>query len=124
MAQNLKSKIKAFSLLELVLSIAILSIGITLVMQTFSYSSRMAGLSCDIISAALLAEDKIQELEFKIKQHTVDKELNTLKEKIDKFTYGYTLNSDSKLNLYGLSFEVSWQRNGRAEKINLLTLLR
>lgn len=124
MAQNLKSKIKAFSLLELVLSIAILSIGITLVMQTFSYSSRMAGLSCDIISAALLAEDKIQELEFKVKQNSIDKELNTVKEKIDQFTYEYAFNLDSKLNLCDLNFEISWQRNGRAEKINLLTLLR
>ena len=58
---------RAFSLIELFVAVAILAVGITTILQAMGHSARVTGLSGDIVSALLLAEDKIQELEFKEK---------------------------------------------------------
>ena len=62
MELNYKPQDKAFSLLELIVAVAILSVGITVVLQAISSSAAATGLSNDIINAVFLAKDKIQEL--------------------------------------------------------------
>lgn len=114
----------AFSLLELVITIAILSIGITAVLQTLSLSVRSTGLSCDIINAVFLAEDKMQELEFKENQNLINREPAEVRDKKDRFEWKYTLNLDTDLRLYKLSFDITWRRANREEKLNLNTYLR
>lgn len=124
MGSNCLRENKAFSLLELVISVAILSVGITVVLQAFSFSARAGGLSCDIINALFLAEDKIQELEFKEKQNLIGAEPAQVNGKNSKFDWVYTLNFDPELNLYKLNLDVTWQRLSRKEAINLDTYLR
>lgn len=123
MALSWNSKAQAFSLVELVISIAILSVGITVVLQALSFSARMSGLSCDIINAVFLAEDKLQELEFKEKQNLIDKQPVEVKGKSSKFDWVYALVFEPKFNLYKLQFDVSWQAATRKEELVLNTYL-
>lgn len=116
-------KNKAFSLLELIIAVAILSVGITVVLQALSFSTRATGLSCDIISAVLLGKDKLQELEFKKeKQNLTD--LGPQEGNLTKFYWNYALNPDPALNLSILDFNITWQRLNRKENLSLNTYLR
>jgi len=84
----------------------------------------MAGLSCDIIDAVFLAEDKMQELEFKEKQGLINKEPGEIRAKLEGFDWKYTLNLDPDLNLYKLNFDIKWLRANREESLDLNTYLR
>lgn len=117
-------KNKAFSLLELIVAIAVLSVGIVVVLQALSHSAQAAGLSCDIINAVFLTQDEMQELEFKEKQNLINREPRQIKEKEGRFEWNYILNPDPGLNLYRVDFNVTWQRSNRAERLNLNTYLR
>lgn len=124
MGLSCSPKNKAFSLLELIVAIAILSIGIVTVLQAFSFSTRVAGIAFDIINAVFLAEDKMQELEFKEKQNLINREPKEAEDKKDKFAWKYVLNPEPDLNLYRLDFDITWQRADRKERIGLNTYLR
>jgi len=106
--------------------VAILSIGITVILQALAFSARMAGLSCDITDALFLAEDKIQELEFKAKQGLVEEGL--ISDRNGKFDWEYGINLDPNLDpalkLYKLNLKINWQKLGRKEELNLNTYLR
>ena len=124
MALNSRLKNKAFSLLELIITVAILSTGIVVVLETFSYSGRMTGLSGDIINAVFLAEDKLQELGYKEKRRLIEKEPPQVKDKKDKFEWEYNISLDQDLDLYRLDFDISWQRANRQEDLQLNTYLK
>ena len=124
MALSWNSKSRAFSLVELVISIAILSVGIMAVLQALSFSARMSGLSCDIVNAVFLAEDKLRELEFKENQGLSDKQSAGVKGKSGKFDWARTLVFEPKINLYKLRFNISWQAAIRKEELDLNTYLR
>jgi len=123
-ALNSRLRNKAFSLLELIITVAILSTGIVVVLQTFSYSARMAGLSGDIINAVFLAEDKLQELGYKEKRRLIEKEPPRVNDKKDKFAWEYNLTLEENLDLYRLDFDINWQRVNRQEELRLNTYLR
>lgn len=115
---------KAFSLFELIIAVTILATGIVVVLQALAYSARMAGLSIDTTSAALLAADKMQELDFKESQRYISGDLLQVKDKNEKFNWEYGLSLDTELNLYKLDFNLTWQRRDREEKINLVSYIR
>lgn len=119
---NCKLSNNGFSLLELIIGIAILSIGIVVILQALSFSARIAGLSRDIIDAVFLAEDKIQELEFKERQNLIINEI--VRDKKGKFEWGYEVNLDSAVNLHRLSLDIGWQKLNRKEELKFNTLLR
>lgn len=119
---NIKNR--AFSLLELIIAIAILSAGIIIVLRALSFSVRLTGISCDMVNAIFLAEDEMQELEFKEKQNLMNKEPAQARGRKNKFEWEYALNLDRDFNLYRLDFEIKWQRANRAESLKLNTFLR
>lgn len=119
---NIKNR--AFSLLELIIAIAILSAGIIIDLRALSFSARLTGISCDIVNAVFLVEDKMQELEFKEKQNLINKEPAQVKGRKNKFEWEYALNLDRDFNLYRLNFDIKWQRANRAESLKLNTFLR
>jgi len=116
-------KNRSFSLLELIIGIAILSIGIITVLQALSFSLRAAGLSCDIIKAVFLARDKMQDLEFKEKQKLISKEPPQAQGEQDKFSWQYVLTPEADLTLYKLGLNITWQRPNREENLSLNTYL-
>lgn len=113
---------KAFSLLELIIAIAILSIGIVAVLQAFSFSSRSTGLFCDFLDAVFLAEDKIQDLELKERQKLLKEE--EIRGSKDKFNYSYNITQDPVSKLYKVNFDITWERLSRKETINVSTYLK
>lgn len=118
-------KNKAFSLLEVIITVSILSIGIVIILEAFSFSARVTGLSCDITRAVFLSEDKIQKLEFKERRNQVTNEQQSGKN--DKFIWSYSIGLEpahSALRLYKLDFNISWERLSRQERINLTTYLK
>ena len=115
---------KAFSLLELIIAIAILSVGITAVLQAVSYSTSVAGLSCDMISAVMLAEDNLQELEYKESNKLLSGEAADCSGTLDRFNWSRTLEPEEDLDLYRLKFSVNWQKRNKQEGFTVDTYLR
>lgn len=118
------SKNSAFSLLELIIAIAILSAGIVGVMQAFSYSARVSGLSCDITDANFLAKDIIQELEFKEKLKLINDSIPDISGRVGKFQWQYEFKETSEPGLYNLRLLISWERLNRKEDLSLRTYLK
>ncbi|MFH1355021.1 MAG: prepilin-type N-terminal cleavage/methylation domain-containing protein [Candidatus Omnitrophota bacterium] len=119
-----RSNNNAFSLLELLITVAVLSVGIVAILQGISFSARLTGLSGDMVRAVLLAEDKLQELSFIEKQgllEEIPQEINGVE---GKFRWEYNLLLDSDLDLYKLNLEVSWKRSKRQEEFSLATYLK
>jgi prepilin-type N-terminal cleavage/methylation domain-containing protein len=117
-------RIKAFTLLELITAVAILSVGIVVVLQAISYSVRVAGLSCDFVRAAFLAEDKLQELEYKEGERRISGEAKEAQGDEDKFAWKQAIVLDDTLNLYKLDFAVSWKSQNRQEGFKVGTYLK
>lgn len=122
MALSNKTRSKAFSLLELIITIAILSIGIIAIIQALAYAARITGLSCDIVNAVFLGEDKIQELEFQEGEGILNE--GTAQDIRDKFQWRYAIVQEPDLNLYKLDLGITWQRANREEELSLNTYLR
>jgi len=112
---------KGFSLLELLVAIAILSAGILVVLQAAGHCARLAGISKDTLSALLLAEDKLQELQYKERSaqltETAGSGIN------GKYAWSYDLEFNPSLNLYQCSLNMSWEKAGRDEKLAVNTFL-
>lgn len=127
---NCSGKTKGFSLLELIIAIAILSVGIVTVLEALSFTSRAAGLACDIIKASFLAEDKIQELGFKETQKLVISLPPEDSKEEGKFLWKYTLTPDTLLSipnvvgLYKLDFNIAWQKAAKERNLILSAYLR
>jgi len=115
---------KSFSLLELIVTLGILSAGIVTVLQAFAFSARITGLSCDMVEAVFLGEDKIQELEFNESQDLIKNTPQDGRGTQDKFEWVYTLTPDPNLKLYWLDFTVSWTRARRNEGLDINTCFR
>lgn len=116
-------KNKGFSLLEVIIAVAILSSGIMVVLQAFSFCAHLTGLFCDITNAVFLAEDKLQELEFNLgKQNITD----LLKAGIarDKFNWSWDIAPYPESNLlHRVNFNITWHRLNNRENINITTYL-
>jgi prepilin-type N-terminal cleavage/methylation domain-containing protein len=129
-ALSYRRKNKGFSLLELIISIAILAIGIIAVLETLSFSVRAGSISGDITRAAFIAEDKMQELEFKEKQNIMPTLLDSSADnQKDKFKWRSALIPEEglvsdKTALYKLNFNIDWGGPGKERTINLNTYLR
>jgi len=121
-ASKYSPRIRGFSLLELIMALAILSAGIVVVLQALSFCAQATGLSCDIVAAVFLAEDKIQELEFQEAQEA----LRETFEKGDsgRFSWARSVILDQDLNLYKTDIKISWQRQGRIQALEASTYLR
>ncbi len=119
-----KGSARAFSLLELIITVTVLSAGITVILQAFSFSGRVTGLSNDLVRAVFLAEDKLQELEFKEKQGLINQEPAGKSGAYNKFQWKDTVVFDNDITLYRINFTVNWQRANSVEEINLKSFLR
>lgn len=118
----LKKKNEGLSLLELIVAAAVLSSGILVVLQAFSASSRAVTISQDTMKAVFIAQDMLQEIEFKRPKGSSEEE--SLKGKTDKFDWEYTIAREPGSDLSKLNIDISWLRASREDKISLTTYLR
>ena len=115
---------RAFSLVELLVASAVLSIGIIVILQALSFTGRIAGLTLDLTKALFLSENKMQEWEFIERRGELDKEPPEGAGSADNFTWQYALNQNPDPGLYDLSCNVTWKRASRQENIGVDTYLR
>lgn len=114
---------KGFSLLEVLIGVAIFSGGIVVVLQALSFSGRVCRLSCDTVRGVFLAEDKIQELEFKTNNKIINGPLSDSGQK-EGLNWNYSLLEDTdKAGLYKLDLEVKWESAGREQGVELVSWL-
>jgi prepilin-type N-terminal cleavage/methylation domain-containing protein len=121
---SLKANDRGFSLLEVIVTIAILSVGIVMVMEAIVFSTGAAALSCDVVSAVFLAEDKLQELEYKEADSLISNEPEEAQGTRDKFSWKRTLKLDPAIGLYALDMELEWKTKSRQESFGVQTYFR
>jgi prepilin-type N-terminal cleavage/methylation domain-containing protein len=113
-----------FTLVEVIISIAILSIGIVVLMQAISFSAKAAGISCDTVIGVLAAKDILQELEFKEQSGDIASGEKEVMNKKGPLSWKYTLTLDEEIGLYLLRFALTWRSADRDESIDILSYLR
>jgi len=121
---SLKANNLGISLLEVIIAIAILSVGIVAVMEAIVFSTGAAGLSCDVVSAVFLAEDKLQELEYKEVNSLISNEPEESEGTRDKFSWKRTLKLDPGVGLYVMDMEMRWKTKSRQESFGVETYFR
>ena len=63
-----QNRVQAFTLVEIMVSISILSLGLVLILQWFAYSLNVLRVSQDYLTAALVFENKMAETEIRFKE--------------------------------------------------------
>jgi len=98
---------------------------LTAVLQAFSMSARMSGVAGDINQACLLAQEKLQEIDFKETNGWLSQAPLESEEEYEKFKTKYSLNLlDTAFVTKMLDFQISWERANRHENINIKTILK
>ncbi len=119
-----KPRNRAFSLLEVVFVVALLSIGMTAIIRAFSFSARVAGYSCDMIAASFFAEDIFQELEFSERRAKINEQPSEGLFRRGKFEGRYTIIPVPDWSICRLELVVKWLRANKEETIEFNTYLR
>ena len=114
---------KGFLFLELVVGIALLAVGITLVIQAFSSAARAHAISRDMIEAVFLMEDKIQELEFKEQHGRIGQEPPEAAGTMGRFAWRYALVPVQDIDLYLCNLSVAWNEARRNDSLTVDTYL-
>lgn len=115
---------RGFSMLELVIAIAVISISLVTALEAFSYSTNIAKLSGELENALFFAEDKLQELESKEQKKRLTQSPLAGSDFSGKFQRSYSLSKIAEQDIYRLDLEVSWARSKGREKINAATYLK
>ena len=114
----------AFSLLELVCVVALLSIGIAGAIQAFSYATRMAGVSCDLLTAVLIAQEKARETEFLERLGALSEAAPLESGEAGKFRYAYTLTAGPRPDLRRWDADLVWEAGGTQREVRVATYVR
>ncbi len=117
---NLK---RGFSLLELLVAIGILSVGIIFILQALSVCARSSGIAADTLNALILAEDKLQELQYQEKTNP-SPQMNS-SGVTGKYRWDYALEISPPANrLYKCELNILWVKALRNEKLSVSTYFK
>lgn len=129
-----QNKDQAFTLVEIMVSISILSLGLVLILQWFAYSLNVLRISQDYLTATLVFENKMADSEIKFKE---DKdsfredsnegfELSGMQfefnARLDSVDYRKESDSGEEVkfeDLYNLKTNLSWREGKRKGRIPL-----
>lgn len=118
---------KAFSLLEVMITVAILSTAIVFTLRAFATVLSSVRFSQNIALACLLAEDKMWEAQVRQKENEESLEPTSGKETIQgrDFNWDYEATKIPDLNLIDLKFNVNWKEKIREKEyvLNFVTRL-
>jgi prepilin-type N-terminal cleavage/methylation domain-containing protein len=110
---------RGFSLLELLISISILAVGITVILQALSFSAHAASVCQAMTRGVFLAKDKLQELEYKKRSNLLKYESLDYAESTQGYDYACTLTPITDREDYLLHAEISVKRAKRRESITI-----
>ena len=109
-----------FSLVELLITLTILSIGLVLILQAFSSSVKASAISRQLTEACFVAENKISELEF-LRNH--DQELALPGGTVHALSWDYQLQPLEEEAIQLLDFRVFGQRPKQEGVLEIATYL-
>jgi len=113
---------KGFLLLEVMVSVAILSIGLVFVLGSFMSSIRAMSLSEDYFKASLLLEDKLYEV------YNTELKERSLSDEFDDFGKRFSWHLDvEKLEdfpLFQVGLKILWDKRTRQHELSLITYFR
>jgi len=113
---------RAFSLVELLVCLAVFSIGIIAVLQALAFSARSAGLCVDMTEAVCLADSMLQGIEF---QHgALAHGQHASSGSRDRFSWDYAFETERGTQLERLTYTLRWERMDRKQEIRVVTYLR
>lgn len=120
MSRLLKTKY-GFVLLEVILSLAILSIGITLILSSFSTYLKAVRTVKNYNLALSLLEEKAEAIELNPKDFL--KEKRGIFEEEPDFSWSVTPLKDRGTSLVKIILAVSWKEEGEEKEIDLITYI-
>lgn len=100
-----------FTLIEIVISLAILSIGIVAVLSLFPVGFDAAARSTDLTKTTFFAQQKMEEIKRNGYQETPTTTSGTFSD--PRFTYTATITTMSTPNLNQVTLTVSWPYKGK-----------
>lgn len=107
---------KAFSLIEVLITVAILSTAIIFVFRSFTASLNTARFSQDITLASFLAEDKLWNIEKKFIANAALPFSGSEIMQNRTFNWDYKITETQIANLSQFKFTVSWKENVREKQ--------
>ena len=113
---------KAFTLLEAIASLAILSIGLIAVVKSFSSSVQAGSYTQGLTIATFLSEGKIAELET-TSQTTLGTETGDFGEDYPNYRWETEVSSTENEKIQEAVVSIFWRKRGEERKIELITLL-
>ena len=104
---------RAFSLLELLIAMGILSAAVVFIFRAFATSLSVAKFSQNIILATIISENKLYQIQEKQKESTAPLTSDSGKEVMAgrEFTWSYESAKLEDKELIKLKFDISWQEN-------------
>ena len=111
-------------MLELIMSVAFLSIGIVVVIRGLASTAGNAGLSSDMDEVITLASNTMQELELKERHHMLGNESICSEDQEGKFKRSACLEPIPEMNTSRSDVSLSWRRGQRDEEIHIQSYLR
>jgi len=118
------SSCKGFTLLEILIALAILATAVTIIFQLFSASLRNIAVSEDMVSATVRAEAKMREV-LSVDELTADSWSETTS---DGYTFDINITetlqqkTDSlPVQVLQLELAISWQKNSKQRSLRLKT---
>ena len=119
---------KGFTLIEIMISVAILSFGLILILQGFTHSLNILSISENNLQATLLAEEKIAQLQIDAKQNEYEflTDLSgELKLNNIEFNWETRITPDGEYqDLNSVLTIISWKEGKRKGSVPVVTYLR
>lgn len=113
----MKSKFNnAFSLLEVLITVGILSVAVITIFRSFAASLSAARFSQHISLASYLTEGKILEIEQAYKKNLTTQDYGVTSFASTNFNWHYEILDTQKEDLKELKFIVSWKENQREQE--------
>ena len=112
---------KGFLLLEVLVSVIIITVGLVYIIRSFSMSTRAIATSRDYIKAASLMEDKLWELE-QARQVERGEDKGYFDDE-RKFTWEIKAEEEEESPVNKMELDVSWKRRERSQSISLVTYI-
>ena len=109
----------AFTFLELMITVTILSVGLVFVLRAFSTTIKASSFSQEMTEACLLAEGKISELE--LFQENGEEVFDQGQGETDNLTWNYELTPVEDSDLSMLRFRVLSKRAKRGQILEIVT---
>jgi general secretion pathway protein I len=120
---NPKSKTRGFTLIEMVVATVLLALGVVGTLACISSATRSTSISSEYTTAALLAQQKISELQAQPEQVQGGEQTGDFGEEYPNFSWQLQVDSGVIASLFRATLIVEWRSGTRARRAQFVTYL-